>query len=189
MVDNKDPQIGNVLVPKPRGVPNQNKLIENKFAFVLSNLPGLVYFTQSIPIPAVSLSVVETDNPLNTINWPGTKISYSKSFSIVFSVDEDLKNYLGILRWMEGWGFPDDTRQHAEFAKDKPYNSLFAEARLLLANNAFNFHHEVVYQHCFPIDLGALQLDTTTQAANEMSCSVMFSYESFKIVPINSSPV
>lgn len=182
-----DPKLSEVLTPKSRDdIPNHNKLLENKYLLTFTNLPGLSYFTQSIPIPAVSLNVVETDNPLNKINWPGTKLNYGQSLTVGFSVDEDLRNYLGILRWMEGLGFPDNTDQQKDLLKGSLYGSLFADARLLLANNSFNFKHEVVYRHCFPVDLGSIQFETTTQAASELICSVTFSYESFKIVPINS---
>lgn len=165
----------------PRAPKNQNKLLENKFAFRIDGLPGVDYFTKTAIVPAVSLNLVETDNPMNTINWPGTKLNYSRSLVFTFDVDEDLGNYLAILSWMEGLGFPESSEQYIDFIRNRPMKSVFSDARLLLYNNSFNLRHEVIYRHIFPIDLSELRLDTTVANPNEIVATVTFSYESFKI--------
>lgn len=160
---------------------NQNKLLENKFSLKIDSIPGLSYFTKTAIIPAISLGVVETDNPLNALNWPGTKLNYSRNLPFTFDVDEDLANYLAIMAWMEGIGFPDSPSQYVDLVKSRPFGSIFSDARLLLYNNSFNLRHEVVYKHIFPMDLSELRLDTTTSNPNELTATVTFSYESFKI--------
>ena len=72
---------------------NLNYLSPLGFKFTLRRLPMVNYFCQSVDIPAISMTPINTPTPVGTLVRPGDKIAYDP-LTITFRVDEDMKNYI-----------------------------------------------------------------------------------------------
>ena len=90
----------------PTQIENRNFLAPVGFKFNLQRSPGVAYFCNQANIPDISLGVANQANYLRDIPTPGDKMDFG-DLSLRFLVDEDLKNYMEIQKWMRGLGFPE----------------------------------------------------------------------------------
>ena len=72
---------------------NLNYLSPLGFKFTLRRSPTVNYFCQSVDIPAISMTPVNTPTPVGILVRPGDKIVY-EPLTLSFRVDEDMKNYI-----------------------------------------------------------------------------------------------
>lgn len=166
-------------------VTSSNKLLDNKFAFRILNLPHVEYFTKRVVIPSIGVDTIKRDTPFRAIPHAGTKVHYNQSFSIEFDVDEDLENYIAVQRWIVGIGFPDDFKQYRDMLAAKGLvtgnGDIYSDCRVLLYNNHFKLNKEVVFESCFPSDLSQLPFDTTSADAREMTATMTLAYSKWRI--------
>ena len=84
-------------------IDNRNFLAPTGFKFTLTRSPKTAFFCNQANIPDLSLGVVDQPSYLRDIPTPGDKIAFGDLF-IRFLVDEDLKNYMEIQKWIRGLG-------------------------------------------------------------------------------------
>ena len=78
---------------------NLNPLSPNGFQFSIKKLPELIYFSQEVALPGISLPTVDVNTPLSTIKIAGDLMTY-QPLEISFLVDEKMSNYLAIHDWI-----------------------------------------------------------------------------------------
>ena len=100
----------------PTQIENRNFLAPVGFRFNLQRSPGVAYFCNQANIPDISLGVATQPNYLRDLPTPGDKMDFG-DLSLRFLVDEDLKNYMEIQKWMRGLGFPESLQQFEKFEK------------------------------------------------------------------------
>jgi hypothetical protein len=100
---------------------NLNFLGQNGFKLAIKKLPGVNYFCQGATIPAVSMNAVQSPTPFASVPRPGDRITY-EPLTIIFKVDEDLKNYFEIQKWLEGLGHPDSLDQTRQLSRTNNSN-------------------------------------------------------------------
>ena len=101
----------------PTQIQNRNFLAPVGFKFNLQRSPGVAYFCNQANIPDISLGVANQANYLRDIPTPGDKMDFG-DLSLRFLVDEDLKNYMEIQKWMRGLGFPESLQEFDKFEKE-----------------------------------------------------------------------
>jgi hypothetical protein len=171
---------------------NINFLGQTGFRFSIKRLPGVNYFCQGISIPSVSVGAIESPTPFAFVPRPGDRITYSP-LSVKFKVDEDLKNYFEIQKWIEGIGHPDDLNQTKQLSKDINnsqiagsrqvgyYTTFVSDAVLSILTSAKNVNKNIFFYECFPVDLTELAFDSTNTTIEYLEATVTFRYRKYTL--------
>lgn len=161
---------------------NPNFLSPLSFKFVLTRAPNLNFNIQSVRLPGMSLSSIDTATPFVAIPNSG-KIVYSP-LTITFRVNEDMTDYLEIDNWMEGLGSPSNFSQYGNL-KDS-LHGLYSDATLVINNSRKLGNMSATFYDIFPIDISDLQFTTMDTDVNYIECTVDFRYLRREIGVLNS---
>jgi len=170
---------------------NINFLGQNGFRFALKRLPGVNYFCQSASIPSVSIAAIESPTPFAFVPRPGDRITYDP-LVIKFKVDEDLKNYFEIQRWIEGMGHPDDLSQTYNISREirasqvgvRPpgyYTTYVCDATLSILTSNKNVNRNIQFYDCFPISLTELSFESINTTIDYIEATATFRYRKYAL--------
>jgi len=90
-----------------------------------------------------------------------------------------MNNYNEVFNWMVALTFPDRFEQFANFADED--DGLYSDATLMIMTNGKNPNMQVVFKDIFPINLGAIRMDTTQADVDYVSVDATFQTNSFEI--------
>lgn len=156
-------------------------LSPNGFQLVIDKLPNVVYFSQEVNIPAVSLPAAEVNTPFVMIHQAGETLSYG-TLDVRFIVDSNMDNYIEIYRWLKGLSFPDGNSTYSQFlAEDKKIGTSeneknFSDGSLLVYNNVLEPIRTIRFIDLVPISLSGLTFVTDTQEVQYLIGEVSFDY-------------
>jgi hypothetical protein len=139
-------------------------------------MPNVEFFAQGISIPGVSGTPIAMATPLRTMYQPQDQLNYD-DLTIQFIVDEQMNNYKEVLRWMEGLGAPESTKQYADY--DKGNATLASDISVVITNSHKNPNIKFTFKEAFPVTLGGIELNVNTQDIAYATCDVTMRYESF----------
>lgn len=170
---------------------NPNFLSQIGFKFFINKTPNINYFIQQVNLPGVSLGTSDFQTPFSKIPIAGDRLAWD-DLSIVFKVDEDLKNYVELYNWLIAVGFPDnfDQFQQIENQTNGPisgtnvYTSgqgIYSDATLMILSSAMNPLHQVNFIDCYPFQMGGLEFNATDTDVNYLTCQASFRYRRFTI--------
>jgi len=155
-----------------------NYLSPKSFVVSIDRLPHVEFFTQKVSIPDVSGSPQQLNTPLGLIYDSPSQLQYS-DLDITFIVDEDMKNYLEILNWMEGMGSPNNQEQYQKLKKSD--EGIQSDITVIVNNNHQNPNIQFKFKDCFPVSVSSIPLDITTSEANITECTATFRYTNFTV--------
>ena len=89
---------------------NRNYLSPTGFKFTITRSPKVSFFCNQANIPDLNLGVAVQPTYLKDIDTPGDKIQFG-DLTLRFLVDEDLKNFMEIQKWIRGLGFPESMQE------------------------------------------------------------------------------
>lgn len=166
---------------------NKNFLSPLGYKFVITRLPNVDYFCQSITFPSMNLNTASFPNPFQKIPLAGTEISYG-TLSITFKVDEDLTNYKEIYDWMIALGFPESYAQYRTLAEKSAVDSkkLKSDASLVILSSSKNPRHEIKFLDAFPVSLTGMKFDSTSTDVNYLEATAEFVFNFFTLDPTTS---
>jgi hypothetical protein len=150
------------------------------FRFSIQRIPTASYTVQKCNIPGLSLAAAESPNPFVSIPYPGEHVLFNE-FRITFIVDQDLKNYLDIWKWLAGLGFPDDFGEYAALPMDTGNFVPTSEATLLVLDSKKNPREACVLHDAWPTSISDLVFDTTTQGVQYITADCAFRYRNFEV--------
>jgi hypothetical protein len=170
---------------------NINMLGQNGFQFAIKRLPNVNYFAQGVSIPAISMNPIETPTPFAYVPRPGDRLTY-EPLAVTFKVDEDLKNYFEIQKWLVGLGHPDDLGQTRDLSKDIRNNSVgfrpvgnattyVSDAVLSVLTSAKNLNINIFFYDCFPISLTELAFTSTNTTIDYLEATAVFRYRKYAL--------
>jgi hypothetical protein len=167
---------------------NKNFLSPLGYKFVITRLPNVDYFCQSIEFPSISLNSTSVPNPFQRIPVAGTEITYG-NISVNFKIDEDLTNYKEIYNWMLALGFPESYEQYRELAEKSSVDSqrLRSDASLVILSSSKNPKHEVKFLDIFPVGLTGMKFDSSLTDVAYLEATAEFSYRMFKLDPTTTA--
>lgn len=166
---------------------NHNFLSPLNFRFILKRAPATEFFIQKINLPGFKLGVPQFPNPFVTIPEPGEHLAYNP-LTITFKVDEDLKNYLEIHKWMQALGKPKNFEEYREVAVDVPQISGYgvkSDISLILMTNIKNPSFSINFVDAFPVLLGDIQFDTREEDIQYLTATATFKYTYYDIESLN----
>lgn len=150
-----------------------NYLSPVSFKIVVDRLPNVEFFTQKVNIPGLSMAAPQQLSPIHNIYKTPDRIEYAE-LDLSFIVDENGLNYEEILRWMEGMGTPQTTKQRADLQASK-YGEV-SDISIVIENSARNGNLKFTFTECFPTSLSGLALDVTGTDVFYPECNVSFRY-------------
>jgi hypothetical protein len=186
----------NYTVPDKQ-IENKNFLYPTKYKFTLARAPKAIFFANSASVPGLDLTVAQQPTGLGRdIPHPGNKLMMDP-FELRFIVDEDLKNYYEINKWLRGLGFPESLEQIYDLqAEDKTiYSStksqlnIYSDGTLQILNSNDRVNLQVKYYDMFPFSLTPLVFDSTVQKPDPFMATVKFHYTYFDIFDKNNNPL
>lgn len=163
---------------------NKNFLSPLGYKFVITRLPNVDYFCQSISFPSVVLNSASMPNPFQKIPVAGTELRYG-NVSINFKIDEDLTNYKEIYNWMLALGFPESYEQYRSLAEKSSVDShrIRSDASLVILSSSKNPKHEVKFYDIFPVSLTGMKFDSTLTDIPYLEATAEFEYRMFTLDP------
>ena len=173
---------------------NKNWLKPNSFRFTVLNLPAVEYFCQKANIPRIGFGAAKQTTPFVDISHIGEKIEFSE-LNIEFLIDEDMANYMEVLNWMYGIGFPKSHQQYTRYIQRQEHNpfaasatpraeAAYSDAIMYIMNNNNMPILEVRYYDIFPTNLESVDFDLRVPTAHSMTAMATFDYKFMDIVPI-----
>lgn len=171
---------------------NINFLGQNGFRFSIKRLPTVNYFCQGVSIPSVSMTAIESPTPFAAVPRPGDRLTY-EPLLIKFKVDEDLKNYFEIQKWLEGLGHPDSLEQTKELSRTNNstflaktrqlgyYTTYISDATLSILTSAKNVNKNIFFYDLFPTALTELTFETTNTTIEYMEATATFRYRKYEL--------
>lgn len=161
---------------------NQNFLQTDGYQLILKRCPTVVFFTQSINIPGLSLPPTEEPTPFIKLPIPGDHIDF-EDLSFQFKIDENMLNYLEIYNWLIALGYPDEHEQYKKLSDKPKYTNdgIYSDISILIANNIKNPNIEITFKNAFPIYLSGFNLSTTSTEIDLANASATFKYEKYEI--------
>ena len=141
---------------------NINPLADVQFKFVIGALPNVTFFVQSTALPGITLSPLDIGLPQRTGFARSTGVIQYEELTIAFLVDEYLKNWMEIYKWIIG-------------------NPSYTSGVLTILSSSMNPTIEAHFKELFPTSLSALDFDSTTADPAYQQASVAFKYTSYTI--------
>lgn len=126
----------------------------------------LEYFCVGASLPGISLNSVETGFRNNKAFLSGDTIEYG-SFSISFIVDEELKNYLQIFKWI---------------LNNSQNDPIYLDMTLSILTNQNNTNKQVQFLSTTPQSLSELSFNVQDTSIDYVTCEAEFSYNTFKFI-------
>ena len=141
---------------------NMNPLADVQFKFDIAALPETSFFVQTVALPGISLSPMEIGLPQRKGFARSTGTIQYEELTIAFLVDEYLKNWMEIYKWMIG-------------------NPSETSGVLTILSSSMNPTMEAHFKQLFPTSLSALEFDSTTADPTYQQASVSFKYTEYTI--------
>jgi hypothetical protein len=112
---------------------------------------------------------------------PGGGVTFG-DFTVQFIVDEDLKNYYSIHKWMRQNGRADDDA-------DTPEKEEYSNAQLHIVTSSYNPAFIVSFENIFPVSLSGLEFNATMTDVEYITAEVTFKHQRFFILNKNMRPL
>lgn len=156
-------------------IPNKSFLPNNKYEFVITRLPNVVFFLQSINIPTITLGTTTTQTPFVQIPKPSNTLTFEQ-LTLNYIVDENMESWFEIYNWMMNLGNPTSLNKLGTLTKTTgKNNSITSDATLLIKTNSNNPNIKFTFHDIFPTDLTGVQL-TSTEGQDFLTSSITFAY-------------
>lgn len=166
---------------------NPNTLQPNGFFATINRLPNISYWCNSVTLPGISASNPDQSNPFSRLPVPGDRADFDQ-LTLVFNVDEDLKNWTEVMRWFVGFTFP---RDFADFtfgilddSGDFPGSdkNFYSDISVTVLSSHKNPIATFIFYNCVPTTLSGIDLTVATQDVSPISATVTFDFSHFDIL-------
>ena len=165
---------------------NQNYLSPVSFRLVLQRTPHVEYFCKRATLPSLTLDEVQLPTPLGARNYDhGTKLAF-EPLTVVFHVDEDMKNYEEIYDWMVGLSAPTDPQEYVRYvqqtAQNRPRENVFSDGALQIMTSHKNVGRTYKFKDMFPTSLTPLDFDTGDSSIEYLEATLTLRYVTYELV-------
>ena len=154
---------------------NRNFLTPVGFRLDLEIFQGVDFFCQSASIPEISMPNAEISTQFRGIPIaPSGGVTFG-DLNIRFIIDEELKNYYSIHKWIRTYGLSE--QRLPEGSPDE-----YSNARLFILTSHNNTNHIVEFKNMFPVSLSGIPFDATVGDVDYLLADVTFKYEKYDIL-------
>lgn len=149
---------------------NYNLATGNNYKIEIPVAPEFNYFVQSIQLPSLTMSGVDTPYQ----NWQGAMTSNRIDFdplTFTYLVSEDYANYIFIYDWLL------DIRNN-----EHSITRHFKDINFYIMNNNKMTNRYFVFHGCFPTYLGEIDYDSSITDTVNITNTATFRYQYFELM-------
>jgi hypothetical protein len=152
------------------------------FKLIIERSPSVNYFIQEISMPNVMLGQASIPTPFSRLQVGGDHVSYGE-LTCTFKVDEKLENYIDMLNWINGLGFPDTFTQSFDRSAVFPAadKQALSDIKLIVLSSSKNPSHEITFIDAYPTTLSGLNFTSTMSDVDHLECTTTFAFRTFNI--------
>ena len=162
------------------GSDNINYLSPTGFRFLCSHMPETQFYCQTANLPGVSISEIPVATPHKQHYVAGDNVTFDE-FSITIILDEYLKNWEEIQRWIIGLGKPFGFEGYEKRKKD----GLDTTGQLFILTGSKNPSLRFDFYNLWPKSIGSVQFDLTQSDITYTTVDVVFQYNYYTMTRIN----
>ena len=162
------------------GSDNINYLSPTGFRFLCSHMPETQFYCQTANLPGVSISEIPVATPHKQHYVAGDNVTFDE-FSITIILDEYLKNWEEIQRWIIGLGKPFGFEGYEKRKKD----GLDTTGQLFILTGSKNPSLRFDFYNLWPKSIGSVQFDLTQADITYTTVDVVFQYNYYTMTRIN----
>ena len=162
---------------------NRNFLNPIGYLLKLENFEGVDFFCQRANVPDITMPTTEVVSPFRNLPIvPSGGVAFG-DFSVSFIVDEDLKNYNSIHKWIRDNGNADQMQRTTK------ESDIYTNAQLHIVTSQYNPAFVVEFRNIFPVSLSGLQFDATITDVEYITAEITFKHQQFFIRDKNLQPL
>ena len=155
-----------------------NYLGVNYFQLEITRTPTVTYFCQTASLPSLTLTPVEQPSTLGLRpKWIGGQYAY-EDLQVSFLVDEDMKNWMEVYRWMEEIGNLGDMDNVIAGEQNMDF---FSDITLLVTNSSYKPQYRVQFKKAFPIAISGINFNTASMDTEPILATATFTYDNYTI--------
>lgn len=134
----------------------------NNFSVKLHRLPDVELFCQNLNLPGITLSPITPEGHLSGYAALASDSSISiDDLSLTFIVDENLENYISVLKWLLSIAPDDDLENIYKEALPDNEDLYSTDISVFIKNNNKQNIGEFIYKSCIPYQLSGVDLNVT----------------------------
>ena len=177
-------------------IENRNFLAPTGFKFTIERAKSVSFFCNQANVPDITLGIAEQPSWLKNIDVPGDKIQFG-DLNLQFLVDEDLKNYMAIQKWIRGLGYPESMKEFRDLESEAtmPANfgqvgdNIYSDGTLQILSSNLVPKFQVNFKDLFPYSLTTLNFDATDTDIEYFTASVSFKYTIYNLTDLENNPL
>ncbi len=162
------------------GSDNINYLSPTGFRFLCTHMPETQFYCQTANLPGVSISEIPVATPHKQHYVAGDNVTFDE-FSITIILDEYLKNWEEIQRWIIGLGKPFGFEGYEKRKKD----GLDTTGQLFILTGSKNPSLRFDFYNLWPKSIGSVQFDLTQPDITYTTVDVVFQYNYYTMTRVN----
>lgn len=167
-------------------IKNYNALNAGGWHATVSRFPHIRYFCTSVTLPGITINNSRYDSPLGSFPTPGVSQSEGSTISFTFNVDEEMENWLQLVRLAIAMTFPRDFAQYqVMFEKDTDHETFYMDVGVTMTDNMQRPLFEIVYKDCLLKSVGDLTLTLMSETPEVVQCTATFDYSYFEVHKLN----
>ena len=172
-----------MTILKDRQPENLNDLQTNKFIVVFDRIPTVAFKCVRVNLPGVSADSPDHITPSRDAPLPGTKFTYDM-FTMDFIVDEDLKNWLEIYRWINHYTGAQVPTDYQKLRRERAIGDVRPQYSSCSLQIKTDLNHPNICVHfnlMFPVKLSGIQFDSTITDISPIVATATFGYTDYDI--------
>lgn len=133
---------------------------------VIPGAKDLEYNLKQFTIPSITMSQIEVPTPFHDMKDQGDKAQF-QTLSLTFNIDERLKNYMQIYKWIRG------TAQPTGFQE---YNRKFEDIKIIMYDSQYIEIGTITVIDQFPVSLSEVEIGFEEPSTEPRVATAEFEY-------------
>lgn len=160
-----------------------NYLQNNGFQLILPRFPLVTFYSQNFSLPQMELPPADVPTPFSNMKIAGDKVNF-EPFTFQFIVDDQLKNYEEIQKWMFSIGFATSHDDYSKYSNKGDKTQLLGEQDAVVAflSSKGNPTRHIKFFNAIPIALSGIEFTTQDPSTNYVMASATFAYDYFDFI-------
>lgn len=156
-----------------------NALKSNSFQFSIERLPETMFRVIAVNLPNISVPAPMATSAASNQWFPGSTSEFAQ-LDLTFIVDENLKNYEELFRWITQQRY---TVGDEFTVKNVTEEKLVSDGTLLTLTNASNPNRVIKFYDMFPTNLSSINFNTqNSDPGAPVECTATFYLSRFVFV-------
>lgn len=150
-----------------------NHLDATDFQINIPRLPEADFAAKQFTLPGISGSAVKVAGPFNPVNMGYDRVEYEE-LQLMFTVDENLKNYMAAFNWIKSIG--------ADKALNHDRKNYTSDVIVIPYTSSDRPLKSIKFVNAFPISLSGVEFSTTESDVVYPTATITMTYDFYDFV-------